>query len=85
MDPEPLIYGHEPILCNGEIVGHTTSGAYGHFVGAAVGLGYVDRPAGTSLTDLAARSYAINVAGDMVKAAASVQSFYDVKDERIRC
>ena len=83
-DPEPLIYGHEPILCDGEIVGHTTSGAYGHYVGAAVGLGYVDRPSGTSLKDLAARSYVINVAGDMVKADASVHPFYDPKDVRVR-
>lgn len=84
-DPEPLIYGHEPILCDGQIVGHTTSGAYGHFLGSAVGLGYVDRPIGLSLKELAARDHQINVAGDLVGADASVHGFYDPKDEKIRC
>ena len=36
-DPEPLIYHNEPIWRDGELVGHITSGAYGHTLGAAVG------------------------------------------------
>ena len=40
-DPEPLLFHGEPILRDGLIVGHLTSGNYGHTLGSAVGLGYV--------------------------------------------
>ena len=40
-DPEPLLYHNEPILRDGEIVGYLSSGAYGHHLGAAIGMGYV--------------------------------------------
>ena len=40
-DPEPLLYHNEPIWRDGELVGHITSGAYGHTSGRRIGLGYV--------------------------------------------
>ena len=40
-DPRPLLYGNEAIVRDGRVVGYLTSGAYGHHLGAAVGLGYV--------------------------------------------
>ena len=41
-DPEALLYHHEPILRNGENVGYLTSANYGHYLGVAIGLGYVN-------------------------------------------
>ena len=41
-DPEPLLWGHEPILRDGVPVGFTTSGSYAHTLGAAIGMGYVN-------------------------------------------
>ena len=41
-DPEQMLYHHEPILRDGVIVGHLTSGNYGHTLGGSVGLGYVE-------------------------------------------
>ena len=41
-DPRPLLYHDEPIWCGDVLVGHITSGAYGHTLGGAIGLGYVD-------------------------------------------
>ena len=38
-DSEPLLYHNEPILRDGKIVGHITSGNYGHYLKVAVGLG----------------------------------------------
>ena len=38
-DPEPLLYHDEPIWRDGALVGRITSGAYGHTLGRAVGLG----------------------------------------------
>ena len=40
-DPDPLLYHNEPILRDGKIVSHLTSGNYGHHLGSAIGLGYV--------------------------------------------
>ena len=37
-DPEPLLYHGESVLQDGRVVGRVTSGAYGHTLGAAVGL-----------------------------------------------
>ncbi len=41
-DPEPLLYHDEPIWRDGALVGRITSGAYGHTIGRAIGLGYVE-------------------------------------------
>ncbi|MCC1492119.1 FAD-dependent oxidoreductase [Cognatishimia sp. F0-27] len=82
-DPEPLLYHNEPILRDGEIVGHLTSGAYGHHLGAAVGLGYVPCP-GEKPDALLASRFEIDVAGSRVAATASLKPLYDPKSERMR-
>jgi len=82
-DPEPLLYHNEPILRDGEIVGHLTSGAYGHALGGAVGLGYVPCH-GESAAQVLASDYEIDVAGRRVAAAASLRPLYDPASERIK-
>lgn len=39
---DTAVYGGEAILCNGEVVGATTSGNYGYSVGKHIALGYLD-------------------------------------------
>ena len=82
-DPEPLLYHNEPILRDGEIVGFLSSGAYGHHLGGAMGLGYVPC-AGESVEEMLASSYEIDVAGVRVRAEASMKPMYDPKSERVR-
>ncbi len=41
--PEPLLYHDEPIWRDGALVGKTSSGMYGHTLGAPLALGYVAR------------------------------------------
>lgn len=82
-DPEPLLYHAEPVLRDGEIVSYLTSGAYGHFEGAAMGMGYVPCQ-GESLAEVLASSYEIDVAGTRVKARVSAKPFYDPKSERVK-
>ncbi len=82
-DPEPLLYHNEPVLRDGEIVGYLSSGAYGHSLGAAIGLGYVPCK-GESAADVLASSYDIDVAGVRVKAEASLRPMYDPKSERVK-
>ncbi|WP_193371139.1 GcvT family protein [Pelagibius marinus] len=83
-DPEPLLYHNEPIWRDGTIAGHLTSGAYGHHLGAAIGLGYVHGEPGESAADLLASAYEIEVAGDRFAAEASLKPLYDPKGERVR-
>ena len=80
-DPEPLLYHNEPILRDGEIVGYLSSGAYGHHLGAAIGMGYVPCK-GQSRDDILASAYEIDVAGVRVPAVASLRPIYDPKAER---
>jgi 4-methylaminobutanoate oxidase (formaldehyde-forming) len=82
-DPGPLLYHNEPILRDGRIVGQLTSGAYGHTLGGAVGLGYVPCE-GESAAEVLASSYAIDVAGQVVKAEASLRPMYDPDALRVR-
>ena len=82
-DPEPLLYHGEPILRDGRIVGHLTSGNYGHRLGAAVGLGYVPC-AGETAESLLASRYEIDVAGQLVPAEASLAPLYDPEGARVR-
>jgi 4-methylaminobutanoate oxidase (formaldehyde-forming) len=82
-DPEPLVYHNEPILRDGEIVGHLSSGAYGHHLGGAVGLGYVPCK-GESPDQLLASRYQIDVAGTLVGATASLRPLYDPTSERAK-
>ncbi|MCW8843715.1 MAG: FAD-dependent oxidoreductase, partial [Rhodobacteraceae bacterium] len=82
-DAEPLLYHNEPILRDGEIVGHLSSGNYGHTLGAAVGMGYVPC-AGESAADVLASGYEIDVMGRRVKARASLRPMYDPKAERVK-
>jgi 4-methylaminobutanoate oxidase (formaldehyde-forming) len=83
-DPQPLLYHAEPILQNGTVVGYLTSGAYGHTLAAAVGLGYVPCRAGESAEEMLAQRYEIEVAGTRVAATASLKPFYDPTSARIR-
>jgi 4-methylaminobutanoate oxidase (formaldehyde-forming) len=82
-DPEPLLYHNEPVLRDGEIVGFLSSGAYGHHLGAAMGLGYVPC-AGETAAEVLASSYQIDVAGTRVAAEASLKPMYDPMSERVR-
>ena len=83
-DPEAMLYHHEPILRDGVIVGHLTSGNYGHTLGGSVGLGYVEVEDEITRDYLESGSFAIDVAGVPVPAKASLSALYDPKAERMR-
>ena len=83
-DPEAMLYHHEPILRDGKIVGHLTSGNYGHTLGGSVGLGYVEVEDDITRDYLDSGSFAIDVAGVHVPAKASLGAMYDPRAERMR-
>jgi 4-methylaminobutanoate oxidase (formaldehyde-forming) len=82
-EPEPLLYHNEPVLRDGEIVSFLTSGAYGHHLGGAIGLGYVPC-VDESAEGLLASTYEIDVAGARVRAEVSLRPMYDPKAERVK-
>ena len=82
-DPEPLLFHNEALVRDGVIVGPVTSGNYGHFLGAAVGMGYVPCEGQTEADVLASR-YEIEVAGVRHEAVASLAPMYDPKSEKVR-
>jgi 4-methylaminobutanoate oxidase (formaldehyde-forming) len=83
-DPQAMLYHHEPILKEGAIVGHLTSGNYGHTLGGSVGLGYVRCDDGVSADYVMAGGFEIDVAGDRIPARASLRALYDPKGARMR-
>ena len=82
-DPEPLLYHNEPILRDGQIVGHLSSGAYGHHLGAAIGMGYVPCK-GETPAQMLASLYEVDIAGTRVRAEVSLKPMYDPSAERVK-
>jgi heterotetrameric sarcosine oxidase gamma subunit len=78
-DPEPLLLHGESIFADGAIIGRMTSGAYGHTVGAACGIGIVDRAAMAS-----AQRFEVDCAGTRVPATLSTKAFHDPSGSRLR-
>jgi glycine cleavage system T protein len=83
-DPEKMLYHNEPIYRDGSIVGYLTSGMYGHTLGGAIGLGYVTNDDGVDAEFVNSGTYEIEVAGEMVKATASLRPLYDPKSDRVK-
>jgi 4-methylaminobutanoate oxidase (formaldehyde-forming) len=82
-DPEPLLFHNEAVVRDGRIVGPVTSGNYGHWLGAAVGLGYVPCRDESVEAVLASR-FEIEIAGVRHRALASLAPMYDPDSERVR-
>ena len=69
---------------DGEAVGYLTSAMYGHSLGAAMGMGYVNKP-DLNAEALSRANFEIDVAGESYSAKASLKAFYDPSGERMRC
>ncbi len=82
-DPAPLLFHNEAIVRDGKIVGPVTSGNYGHFLGGAIGLGYVPCR-GQSEAEVLGATYEIEVAGVRHAAVASLVPMYDPKSVRVK-
>ncbi|MEM7467460.1 MAG: FAD-dependent oxidoreductase [Pseudomonadota bacterium] len=83
-DDNAMLFHNEPVWRNGELVGYITSGMFGHSLGAAVGLGYVQCEKGVDADYVASGDFEIEIAGQKFAAKASLQAMYDPGNERIR-
>ena len=83
-DSEPLLLGDEPIYRDGTLVGRITSGAYGHTLGRAVGMGYVAHPDGVDAAFVRAGRWELEIAMERFAATAHLEPPYDPKSARVR-
>ncbi len=82
-DPEPLLYGHEPLYREGRIVGHVRIGAYGHTLGGATGLAMMEDGAGLPAASVDGSGYEVDVVGTRYPARVSIRPMYDPDRSRI--
>jgi glycine cleavage system aminomethyltransferase T len=83
-DEPPLMYHEEPIWRDGEIVGATTSGAWGHRTAKSLALGYVHCPGGVTGEWIDSGGWEIEIAWRRYAARVQFAPFYDPKSERMR-
>jgi glycine cleavage system T protein len=83
-DPDPMLYHNEPIWRDGALAGYIRSAMYGHTLGGAVALGYVENPDGVDADYVKSGAYEIEIAGVRYPATASLRPLYDPKSERIK-
>src|SRR5207247_2505428 len=82
-DPEPVLWGSELIYRDGRAVGYTTSGSYGHTVGGAIAMGYVNHAQGVDARFLTSGSYEISINGTRYPANLHLRAPYDPARTRI--
>jgi len=82
-DPEPMLWGSELITRDGKSAGYTTSGSYGHTVGAAIAMGYVNHSAEVTPEFIKSGRYEININGKGYSATAHLRPPYDPERKRI--
>ena len=83
-DPKPMLYHNEPIWRDGELSGYVRSAMYGHTLGGAVALGYIENPQGVDAEYVKSGTYEIEIAGERYPATSSLRPLYDSQSERIK-
>ena len=84
-DPEPLMHHAEVVWRNGERMGYVRAASYGHTLGGAVGLAFIERAeAPIDQAWLDAGRWEVEIAGRRWPARCSLKPMYDPAMERIR-
>jgi 4-methylaminobutanoate oxidase (formaldehyde-forming) len=82
-DPASVLWGSELIYRDGKRVGYTTSGSYGHTVGGAIAIGYVNSSDGVNIAFIKSGHYEININGARYPATPHLRAPYDPERKRI--
>jgi len=83
-DPDRLLYHDEPIYRDGDLVGRTSSGMWSYVADRCLAMGYLANPDGVTRDWLDAGAFESEVATERIPATASIRSFYDPYNERVR-
>ena len=84
-DCEPVLWGGEPIVRNGEVVGYTTSAAWSPTLNASVAMGYLKSSDPIRSAFLREGAYTINSAGQQYVTRISHRAPYDPARTKILC
>jgi glycine cleavage system aminomethyltransferase T/glycine/D-amino acid oxidase-like deaminating enzyme len=82
-DPHTDLFGNEPVLADGVWAGYVRAAAFGHTVGAAVGLAEVTAPDGVDAQWLGSHEFTIRTGRGDLPAVVQLTPFYDAKRLRI--
>jgi len=83
-DPEPLLHDGEAIYRDGQWAGYIRAGAYGHTLGGAVGLGFVEDERGVCRALLEGSRFEIEIDGVRYPTKTALAPMYDPLGERVR-
>ena len=82
-DPAVILWGGEPILCDGHEVGHTTSACYSPTLQCSVAMGYLRQPAPLKPPQWKSAEFAIANLGQSHRAFPTLKSPYDPSRSKI--
>jgi len=82
-DPDLFLFHNEPVYRDGELVSYLTSGNYGHFLGSAIGMGYIPLKEET-IESVETSEFHIEIAGTRAKAKISSRPLYDPSSAKIK-
>jgi glycine cleavage system aminomethyltransferase T len=83
-EPEPLLFGREPCLRDGKVIGYLRSAAYAHHLGGACGLALLEIPEGVTAETLKSGKIEVECLDGLITAIASLAPLYDPKSLRVR-
>ncbi|HXF36543.1 MAG TPA: FAD-dependent oxidoreductase, partial [Actinomycetota bacterium] len=83
-DPAPVLWGGESLLRDGARVGFLTSAAFGHTLGASVGLAWVRGEGDVAEGWLRDGTWEVEAAAERFPARVSLRPFFDPAGERLR-
>ena len=76
------LHGGEAIVCDGRVVGSTSSAGYGHTLGRTIALGYL--PVAALSASAGANAFSIEAFGSSYPASRGPRCLYDPKMDRLR-
>ena len=83
-DPDVFLLGDEPLVFAGDIAGQATSAAFGHTLGATVGMGYVSMDGSDLAAMIETGTFAVEFAGECHPIGVSLSPFFDPSGKRMR-
>ncbi|MGD9479250.1 GcvT family protein [Shinella sp. G-2] len=83
-DSEPMLWGGELILRDGQPVGEVRSAAYGHTLGRSVALALVESPLGVDRKFLETGRFEVDLAGEKHAVTVHLSAAYDPKAMRVK-
>jgi 4-methylaminobutanoate oxidase (formaldehyde-forming) len=83
-DPTPQMFHAEIVRRDGKAVGYVRAASYGHTLGGAVGLAFLEPKQTVDEAYLASGTWEVEIAGKLYPATVSARPLYDPKAERTR-